>query len=101
MNGMYDGDLSITKVTIEVKKKIKSGNIKDEDLLSENLSVYENNTVKPGYYLITNIFKRKEYFNRAIKKYKEIGLPVKHFKNPKDGYIYVYIGRYGQLEEAK
>ncbi len=101
MNGMYNGNLNISKITIEPKKKAKSYDIKDEDLLSVHLSKLKDNKIELGYYLITHIFKRNEYLEKAMKKFNKIGIPLKYFKNPKDGYFYTYIERYDQLEEAK
>ncbi|MEW7277796.1 M56 family metallopeptidase [Aquimarina sp. 2201CG1-2-11] len=102
MNGMYDGDLSITKVTIEVKKKIKSSSsIQDEDLLSDQLSNFKENNVQLGYYLITHVFKHKNYLEKGMENLEKTGLNAKYFKSPKDGYYYVYLERYDQIEDAK
>ncbi len=54
-----------------------------------------------GYYLITNIFKRENYFERGMAKLRSQGLEPQYFRNPKDNYIYVYLKRYDNLDEAK
>ncbi|GAA0711892.1 hypothetical protein GCM10009430_01800 [Aquimarina litoralis] len=74
---------------------------KKEAVLTETLSDIEGNSVEKGYYLITNIFKRKPYFERGMGKLKKMGLNPKWFKNPKDTYIYVYLDRYDTFDEAK
>ncbi|MBQ4820891.1 M56 family metallopeptidase [Aquimarina sp. MMG016] len=81
---------------IQKKPVITEGNI-----ISENLTEHLDHDIKSGYYLITNIFKHKNYLDKMLKKFNELGLPAKMFKNPKDGYSYVYLGRYDTLEEAK
>ncbi|MHA7058797.1 peptidylprolyl isomerase [Aquimarina sp. M1] len=86
-----------TKTGLE-KKKAK---LTEKSVLTESLSFIGGHDVKNGYYLITNIFKRKNYFDKGIAKLKKQGLDPKSFRNPKDEYIYVYLDRYETLEEAK
>lgn len=83
------------------KPKDKSNLVQEETVLSDKLSDIENNTVESGYYLVTNIFKRKSYFKKGIAKLKKQGLQPKHFKNPKDTYLYVYLKRFNTYQEAK
>ncbi|WP_155839664.1 peptidylprolyl isomerase [Aquimarina latercula] len=86
----------------EAEKKTKKQNIiTEEKVLTETLSDYENHTIKNGYYMVVNIFKRQSYFEKGIAKLKKQGLKPKHFRNPKDSYIYVYLERYDTLDEAK
>ncbi|WP_109302427.1 M56 family metallopeptidase [Aquimarina sp. AU474] len=75
--------------------------ISDQQILTETLTDSENHDIESGYYLISNIFKHDSYYQRGLKNLKNIGLPVKSFKNPKDKYFYVYLDRYDELEEAK
>ncbi|WP_299434906.1 peptidylprolyl isomerase [uncultured Aquimarina sp.] len=75
--------------------------ITEKNILTETLSSTEEHTIENGYYLITNIFKRQNYFERGMARLKEKKLDPKFFKNPKDKYMYVYLERYGTLEEAK
>ncbi|WP_170837078.1 peptidylprolyl isomerase [Aquimarina amphilecti] len=86
----------------EPEKKTKKQNVITEDtVLTEVLSDDENHTIKKGYYMVTTIFKRQSYFEKGVALLKKQGLNPKHFRNPKDSYIYVYLERYDTLDEAK
>lgn len=65
------------------------------------MSDIKGHSIEMGYYLITNIFKHDDYFRKGVKKLQQIGLQPQHFKNPKDGYIYVYLAKYNTLQDAK
>uniref|UniRef100_UPI00406BBC93 PorP/SprF family type IX secretion system membrane protein n=1 Tax=Aquimarina rhodophyticola TaxID=3342246 RepID=UPI00406BBC93 len=75
--------------------------VQDDTVLSETLSYIGGHNVKNGYYLITNIFKRENYFERGMEKLRSQGLEPQYFRNPKDNYIYVYLKRYDNLDDAK
>ncbi|TYP76896.1 PorP/SprF family type IX secretion system membrane protein [Aquimarina intermedia] len=75
--------------------------VQDDTVLSETLSYIGGHNVKNGYYLITNIFKRENYFERGMEKLRAQGLEPQYFRNPKDNYIYVYLKRYENLDDAK
>lgn len=86
----------------EPEKKTKKQNIiTEEKVLTETLSDDENHTIKNGYYMVANIFKRQSYFEKRVAELKKQGITPKHFRNPKDSYIYVYLERYDTLDEAK
>ncbi|MFD2563122.1 peptidylprolyl isomerase [Aquimarina rubra] len=87
--------------TVQLKEPISKDSIKKEAVLTETLSTTEDHRIKNGYYLVTNIFKRKSYFDKGMARLKEKGLNPKHFRNPKDSYLYVYLERYDSYEEAK
>lgn len=90
------------KITEEIQQNIRYQDMtKKEAVLLENLSSTENNTVEKGYYLISNIFRHKNYFDKGIKRLEEQGLQPKSFLNPKDTYHYVYLEKYDSLKEAK
>ncbi len=75
--------------------------VKDDTVLTESLSYIGGHDIKNGYYLITNIFKRENYFERGMARLKSKGLEPKYFRNPKDNYIYVYLDRFDSLDQAK
>jgi len=83
------------------KGVLRQDSLKKEDVLIEDLSDLTEHDVKNGYYLVTNIFKRKSYFERGMARLKEEKLDPKFFRNPKDKYLYVYLERYDTFEEAK
>ena len=75
--------------------------VKDDTVLTENLSFIGGHNIENGYYLITNIFKRENYFERGMERLRSQGLEPQYFRNPKDNYIYVYLKRFDDLDEAK
>ncbi len=75
--------------------------VKDDTVLTESLSYIGGHNIENGYYLITNIFKRENYFDRGMEKLKSQGLEPQFFRNPKDNYIYVYLKKFDSLDDAK
>ncbi|MDY8134811.1 peptidylprolyl isomerase [Aquimarina sp. 2201CG5-10] len=73
----------------------------EEPVLTENLSDITGHNIENGYYLVTNIFKRKSYLDKGVARMKKSGLNPKVFRNPKDKYYYVYLEKYDSLEKAK
>ncbi len=106
----YFGDmwiLHIAKSRVESLKRLVQetrlikDTVKDDTVLTESLSYIGGHNIENGYYLITNIFKRENYFERGMERLKSQGLEPKFFRNPKDNYIYVYLDRYDTIDEAK
>ncbi len=99
--------LHIAKSRVESYKKLLQetkliqDTVKDDTVMTENLSYIGGHNIEKGYYLITNIFKRENYFERGMSRLKSQGLEPQFFRNPKDNYIYVYLKRFNDLEEAK
>ncbi|GAA4273248.1 PorP/SprF family type IX secretion system membrane protein [Aquimarina gracilis] len=81
--------------------KLITDTVKDDTVLTESLSYIGGHNIENGYYLITNIFKRENYFERGMAKLRDQGLEPQYFRNPKDNYIYVYLKRFDNLDEAK
>ncbi len=73
----------------------------EKPVLTETLPEDINHDIEFGYYLITNIFKSKSRFEKMLKNLNNVGLPAKGFENPKDGYFYVYLGKYNKLSKAR
>jgi len=110
IDNRYFGDmwiLHIAKSKVEsLKRLVKEARlikdtVKDDTVLTENLSYIGGHNIKNGYYLVTNVFKRENYFERGMSKLKAQGLEPQFFRNPKDNYIYVYLKRYENLDQAK
>ncbi|WP_299434195.1 PorP/SprF family type IX secretion system membrane protein [uncultured Aquimarina sp.] len=106
----YFGDmwiLNIAKSRVESLKRLVQESrlikdtVKDDTVLTESLSYIGGHNIENGYYLITNIFKRENYFERGMTRLKSQGLEPKFFRNPKDNYIYVYLDRFETLDQAK
>ncbi|TSE03675.1 type IX secretion system membrane protein PorP/SprF [Aquimarina algiphila] len=99
--------LHIAKSRVESYKKLLQetrlikDTVKDDTVLTESLSFIGGHNIENGYYLITNIFKRENYFERGMAKLRSQGLEPQYFRNPKDNYIYVYLKRYDNLDDAK
>ncbi|WP_108804957.1 peptidylprolyl isomerase [Aquimarina sp. Aq107] len=87
------------------KKVLEKQNIvhpnQKETVLTEDLSYVGGHDIQNGYYLITNIFKHKNYLDKGIARLKKQGFQPKYFKNPKDSYLYLYLEKYDSLDEAK
>ncbi len=81
--------------------KLITDTVKDDTVLTESLSYIGGHNIENGYYLITNIFKRENYFERGMERLRNQGLEPQYFRNPKDNYIYVYLKRFSSLDEAK
>ncbi len=81
--------------------KLITDTVKDDTVLTESLSYIGGHNIENGYYLITNIFKRENYFDRGMARLKEQGLEPQYFRNPKDNYIYVYLKKFNNLDDAK
>ncbi|WP_108840638.1 PorP/SprF family type IX secretion system membrane protein [Aquimarina sp. Aq78] len=110
IDNRYFGDmwiLHIAKSRVESYKKLLQetrlikDTVKDDTVLTESLSYIGGHNIENGYYLITNIFKRENYFERGMAKLRSQGLEPQYFRNPKDNYIYVYLKRHDNLDEAK
>ena len=54
-----------------------------------------------GYYLIANVFGTKKYHDKFIQTLKAKGLQPKSFYRSINKYNYVYLERYGTLQEAE
>ncbi|PKV48200.1 BlaR1 peptidase M56 [Aquimarina sp. MAR_2010_214] len=83
------------------KTKKPIPNNKENKVLEETLLDDKKYIAKPGYYMITNIFKHKKYLDKRLQELKTRGFNPKFFKNPKDGYFYMYLEKYDTQEEAK
>ncbi len=57
--------------------------------------------LEPGYYLITNVFGTKKYFDAFMKDLTERGLEPKSFLRSLNNYNYVYLKRYDTMAEAR
>ncbi|MCP4978637.1 MAG: type IX secretion system membrane protein PorP/SprF, partial [Maribacter sp.] len=57
--------------------------------------------LKPGYYLIANVFGTKKYFDAFMADLTKKGLQPKSFFRSKDKYNYVYLERYNTMGEAR
>ncbi|WP_299212938.1 PorP/SprF family type IX secretion system membrane protein [uncultured Aquimarina sp.] len=106
----YFGDmwiLHIAKSRVESLKRLVQetrlikDTVKDDTVLTESLSYIGGHNIENGYYLITNIFKRENYFERGMDRLRSQGLEPKFFRNPKDNYIYVYLDKFDSLDQAK
>lgn len=55
----------------------------------------------PGYYLITNVFGTKKYFDAFMADLERKGLQPKSFLRSKNKFQYVYLERYQTMSEAR
>ncbi len=57
--------------------------------------------IRPGYYLIANVYRTKTYFQKFMKTLKDSGLDPKSFYIKEKNFNYVYLERYNTLTEAR
>ena len=57
--------------------------------------------IRPGYYLIANVYRTKTYFQKFMKALKDGGLEPKSFYIKEKNFNYVYLERYNTLTEAR
>ncbi|MBT8284862.1 MAG: SPOR domain-containing protein, partial [Flavobacteriaceae bacterium] len=57
--------------------------------------------VKPGYYLIANVFEKEENYSHFARILSDRGIQPKSFVRKKNQYTYVYLDRYNTREEAE
>lgn len=106
---------SLTRVRIaeaEAAKKAEEEKAAEEEQVAQDTVVtpqegekYEEvNTedgLEPGFYLITNVFGTKKYFDAFMKDLTARGLEPKSFLRSLNNYNYVYLKRYDTMEEAR
>lgn len=76
------------KIPISTKKKVRITTLKS------------SKGIAPGYYLIVNVFSKKYYSDRFIRKLKEQKLNPQFFIYPKNKYRYVYLAKRQTKKEA-
>ena len=57
--------------------------------------------LRPGFYLVANVFGTKTYFERFMKTLDDRGLQPKSFYREFNKYNYVYLQRYDTMQEAR
>ncbi|MEY8022044.1 PorP/SprF family type IX secretion system membrane protein [Muriicola sp. SD30] len=57
--------------------------------------------IRPGYYLIVNVFGTQRYYNRFMETLKKMGLNPKSFYRTQRKLNYVYLQRYDTMGEAR
>ncbi len=77
----------------EELEKPKKGERFEEAVLTED--------IRPGYYLIINIFATQRYYNSFMKQLTVKGLSPKSFYRTQRKHNYVYLERYDTMQEAR
>jgi len=57
--------------------------------------------LEPGFYLITNVFGTKKYYDAFMKQLEDQGLNPKSFYRSANKWNYVYLERYNSIQEAR
>ncbi|MFS4417120.1 PorP/SprF family type IX secretion system membrane protein [Maribacter sp. 2307ULW6-5] len=63
--------------------------------------VDQQGDLRPGYYLIANVFGTKRYFDIFMADLKKKGLQPRSFYREQNKYNYVYLERYDTVSEAR
>lgn len=95
---------SIAQV-LEQKRQDSIAAIQQEEVELRPNERYEEVTgedgLEPGFYLITNVFGTKKYYESFMLTLKQKGLNPKSFYRSINKYNYVYLERYNTMEEAR
>ena len=59
------------------------------------------NGLAPGYYLIANVFKEEQNFEKFMRILSDRGLRPNSFLRSSNQYHYIYLERYDTLEEIR
>ena len=86
---------SIAKVE-QAKRVVPLPNEKYEEVARTSMD-----GLQPGFYLIANVFGTKKYFEAFMKSLRGKGLQPQSFYRSKNKFNYVYLERYGSIEEAR
>lgn len=84
---------SKAKAVTETDTRPKKGE-KYEEVSSEG-------SLKPGYYLIANVFGTQKYYDAFMKDLKQRGLTPDSFQRSTNNYHYVYLARFDTMAEAR
>lgn len=82
-------------------------NITEEEFKAKNKKgqrytiLEESEDIKPGFYLVVNVYRTKKYFNAFMEKLSKDGLNPQYFFNKKKNYHYVYLKYSAILSEIE
>lgn len=83
----------VKEKVVATEEQPKKGERYEEAVLTED--------IRPGYYLIVNVFGTKTYYNRFMQSLKDKGLDPKSFYRTERKHNYVYLERYDSMQEAR
>ncbi len=83
----------VAEKEIPAAEEPKKGERFEEAVLTED--------IRPGYYLIVNVFGTKTYYNKFMQSLKDKGLDPKSFYRTEKKHNYVYLERYDSMQEAR
>ncbi|MEM9141495.1 MAG: PorP/SprF family type IX secretion system membrane protein [Bacteroidota bacterium] len=87
------------------QKALEQKQLAQEDVTPQKGEKYEEvrqeGSLEPGFYLITNVFGTKRYYEAFMAELKNRGLQPKSFLRSKNNYNYIYLERYDTMNEAR
>lgn len=94
------------KDSLEAIAAIKAGKPKQDEVVKlEKGERFEeavlSGDIRPGFYLIVNVFGTQRYFNLFMESLKKKGLNPKSFYRAERKHNYVYLERYDTISEAR
>jgi len=101
--------INVAKVAAEIRakeeerlKELAQQTKEDKPQAGEKYEeVVAEDGLKPGYYLIANVFGTKKYFDAFMADLTKKGLQPKSFLRSLNNYNYVYLNRYDTMSEAR
>ena len=97
-------ELALARVRDSISKAEEAALALEEKVVPEKGEKYQEvneEGLEPGFYLITNVFGTKKYYEAFMKELGDRGLNPKSFYRSANKYNYVYLERYDSIQEAR
>jgi type IX secretion system PorP/SprF family membrane protein len=97
-------ELALARVRDSISKAEEAALALEEKVVPEKGEKYQEVSeegLEPGFYLITNVFGTKKYYEAFMKELGDKGLNPKSFYRSSNKYNYVYLERYNSIQEAR
>lgn len=103
---IIDAAAEARAAAMQATKKEKETEVKEEETVTPQAGEkYEEalseDGLKPGFYLIANVFGTKKYFDAFMADLRKKSIQPKSFQRSKNQYNYVYLERYNVIKEAR
>ncbi|MDM9631927.1 PorP/SprF family type IX secretion system membrane protein [Robiginitalea aurantiaca] len=99
-----DQELALQRTRDSIAKAEEAALALNEEVVPEKGEKYQEvdeEGLEPGFYLITNVFGTKKYYEAFMKELADRGLEPKSFYRSANKFNYVYLQRYNSIQEAR
>lgn len=97
-------ELELARVRDSISRAEEAALALEEKVVPEKGEKYQEVSeegLEPGFYLITNVFGTKKYYEAFMKQLGDRGLNPKSFYRIANKFNYVYLERYNSIQEAR